>query len=274
CSALEPSLIKVWFILPACLPVDLSPVIGSSPTHGTKMAVSPLDMASESIDDMFDGCRSATASAIDLFGVFEWQVNINFSYAWALVEKKAKKPVHKHLKDDHAVVMYIFTRYASIRQTFNKALKTGKDNYSTGRFRFHYFYYYLTDAVQALSKYPTSCRTVYHRTGERFDQNIVNTNVRFGAFIWASSSKQPSWSYNNISCFEIFTCFGGDITYYSSSKQRGQVLIPTYEVFKVTDIVTNDPWCRVVYKLQSTKTPRTDQNYTSFAHVNPTVKST
>ncbi|XP_005817232.1 ecto-ADP-ribosyltransferase 4-like isoform X2 [Xiphophorus maculatus] len=223
-------------------------------------AVLPLDMAPDSIDDMYDGCRSKSMSLINLYGVFEWQVNMNFSYAWAVVERNAKKPLHKHLQDDHATSLYIFTKLANIRKDFNTAVKTGKHKYSTDGFMFHFLYFYLTDAIQALNPNHSECRTVYLRTWKRFERDIVNTNVRFGGFTWAISSKQSSKVKGNVSCFEIQTCFGADITHYSSVNQRGQVLIPTYEVFRVTDVVTGDPWCGVVYKLQSTKKPKADQN--------------
>ncbi|MEQ2187815.1 hypothetical protein GOODEAATRI_008475 [Goodea atripinnis] len=222
--------------------------------------VLPLDMAPDSIDDMYDGCRSKSMSLINLYGVFEWHVNINLSYAWALFERNAKKPVHKHLQDDHAKSLYIFTKLENIRQDFDKAVKTGKHKYSTDDFRFHFLYFYLTDSIRALNQNHSACRTVYLRTWKRFDQNIINANIRFGAFTWAVSSKQSFKVNGNVSCFEIQTCFGADITHYSSTKHMGQVLIPTYEVFKVTDVLTKDPWCTVVYKLQSTKKPKTDQN--------------
>ncbi|XP_017290674.1 ecto-ADP-ribosyltransferase 4-like [Kryptolebias marmoratus] len=227
-------------------------------------AVLPLDMATDSIDDMYNGCRSESVSTVELFGVFEWQVNRHFSVAWMLVERIAKKPVHKNLTDDHSKAVYVFTRFERIRQNFSRALRTGKHKYSTDRFRFHYFYFYLTDAIQVLNKNWASCRTMYHRTWKHFERNIINTYMRFGALTWAVSSKESFELNGNVSCFEIYTCFGADITHYSSTDQKGQVLIPTYEVFKVTDVLTDDLWCSVVYKLRSTEVPRTDQNCKLF----------
>ncbi|XP_047432182.1 T-cell ecto-ADP-ribosyltransferase 1-like [Mugil cephalus] len=220
----------------------------------------PLDMAPYSIDDMFDGCRSAAASMIDMFGVFEWHYNRKFSFAWALSEREAKKPLNMHLTEDHAIVLHMFSKANRIRQDFNQAVKRGKHKYSTGGFKFHYFYYYLTDAIQILRHNETSCRTTYHRTWKHFKRDVINTNMRFGAFTWAASNKHSLVFNGNVSCFEIYTCFGADITYYSYIKQKEQVLIPPYEVFKVTDVVTSEPWCSVVYKLQSTKTPKGDVN--------------
>ncbi|XP_074486747.1 T-cell ecto-ADP-ribosyltransferase 2-like isoform X2 [Sebastes fasciatus] len=226
----------------------------------TKTGALPLDMATDSVDDMYDGCRPETASVIDLFGVFEWHFNRNFSTAWALAESRAKKPEHKQLKEEHATVMYMYTKLKPIRQDFNRAVKTGKYNYSTDGFRFHYFYFFLTEAIQVLRHNQTSCRTTYHRTWKHFDHDVINANMRFGAFTWVASSKQSFGFNGNVSCFEIYSCFGADITHYSASRQEGQVLIPPYEVFKITDVLTDDPWCSVVYKLQSTKVPKRDLN--------------
>ncbi|XP_022611422.1 ecto-ADP-ribosyltransferase 4-like [Seriola dumerili] len=230
------------------------------PAEKTQSEGLPLDMATDSIDDMFDGCRSEAASMIDLFGVFEWHFNRNFSFAWASAERDAKKPAYKFLKEDHAIVMYMYTKLKHIQEDFNKAVKTGKHKYSTYGFKYHYFYFYLTDAIQVLRQNQTSCRTTYHRTWRQFNRNVVHTNMRFGAFTLAASTK-PAFDFNgNVSCFEIYTCFGADVTYYSATNQMGQVLIPPYEVFKITDVLTNDPWCSVVYKLESTKIPARDLN--------------
>ncbi|XP_033480801.1 ecto-ADP-ribosyltransferase 4-like [Epinephelus lanceolatus] len=230
------------------------------PAEKTKTDASHLDMATDSIDDMYDGCRSESASVIDLFGVFEWHFNGNFSNAWAAAESRAKRPVHGNLKEEHTIVMYMYTEVKDLQQDFNLAVKTGRHNYSTHGFKFHYFYFYLTDAIQILHRNQTLCRTTYHMTWKRFDQDVVNTNMRFGAFTLAVSSKQSFDLNGSVSCFEIYSCFGADITDYSATNQIGQVLIPPYEVFKVTDVLTNDPWCSVVYKLESTKIPRGDLN--------------
>ncbi|KAF6724605.1 T-cell ecto-ADP-ribosyltransferase 1 [Oryzias melastigma] len=187
------------------------------PMEKAEVMVLPLDMAADSIDDMYAGCRSETAALIDLFGVFEWNYNGNFSLAWAFAEKHANKPAHVRLKDDHAI-------------------------------------------VHTLRRHQAPCRTTYLRTWKHFDQNVARTNVRFGHFIWAASSSLSFELQGNVSCFEIYTCFGADITDYSSVEQQGQVLIPTYEVFTITKVLKHEPWCGVVYRLESTRVPRADQN--------------
>ncbi|XP_028262570.1 T-cell ecto-ADP-ribosyltransferase 1-like [Parambassis ranga] len=230
------------------------------PAERPRVTGLPLDMAPHSIDDMHDGCRTQAASAADLFGVRERHYDRNLGFAWTSAESEAKKPVHMYLKVDHAIVLHMYTKIKHIRQQLMQAVKTEKHKYSTDGFKFHYFYFYLTDAIQVLRHSQMPCRTTYHRTWRLFNQNTINANMRFGAFTWSSSNKHSFESDGNVSCFEIYTCFGADITYYSNSNQQGQVLIPTYEVFTITDVLMNEPWCRVVYKLQSTKTPKTDLN--------------
>lgn len=217
-------------------------------------------MATDSIDDMYDGCRAEAASVIDLFGVLEWHFNRHFSSAWAVAERRARKPAHKQLKEDHAIVMYIYTRAKHIRQAFNNAVNTGKHKYSTYKFIFHYFYFFLSDAIQTLRQNQTSCRVTYHRTRKQFNHNVVNTYMRFGAFTLAASAKHSFDVNGHVSCFEIYTCLGADITYYSATNQKGQVLIPPYEVFRITDVLTNETSCSVSYKLQSSQIPRSDLN--------------
>lgn len=49
----------------------------------------------------------------------------------------------------------------------------------------------------------------------------------------------------------MLTCFGADVTFYSALNLSSQVLIPPYEVFKVTDVKTDAQKCKVLYKLRS-----------------------
>lgn len=223
----------------------------------------PLDMETESIDDMFAGCRSEMAALIDQIGVFEWHANKQFSEAWAYIEKQAKRPAHTHFRDDHTKVLYMYTFWnlKNFREKFDQTVKALKRGYSTYGFRFHYLYFYLTDAIQMLRGNQTWCRTTYFRTNKHFSEGVINKEIRLGSFTLAASSNRSHLSSGKISCFEIYTCFGADISYYSAIREDGQVLIPPYEVFKVTDVLTRkDQECAAVYKLQSTRTPKSDLN--------------
>ncbi|XP_053274943.1 ecto-ADP-ribosyltransferase 4 [Pleuronectes platessa] len=228
------------------------------PAENTKTL--PLDMATDAVDDMYGGCRSQAAYLVNLYFTFEWEGNRNFSSARSSAERHAKEPAHEGLRRGHAVALYMFTEGKRTQQEFNTAVRTGKHKYSTRGFKYHYLYFYLTDALQVLHRDQPLCRRAYHRTWRQFNHNVINTDMRFGAFTLASSADQSFDASGNVSCFEIFTCFSADVTYYSATRTEGQILIPPYEVFKITDVLTDDPRCTVVYKLHSTKTPRRDLN--------------
>ncbi|XP_061736379.1 GPI-linked NAD(P)(+)--arginine ADP-ribosyltransferase 1-like isoform X2 [Nerophis ophidion] len=230
------------------------PEPAQSPDHA------PLNMETQSIDDMYEGCRSKMDEVIDLIGVFERRNNKPFGSAWAFAETRARTPVHKDMKRQHAIALYVYTSAPAVRREFNAAVKEGKRNYGTHEFQFHYFYFYLTEVIQLLRRNLTSCGTSYHRTSERYDLNVANTKMRFGAYVWAASNKQTFESIGQVSCFEIHSCLGADVTFYSANSQPGQVLIPPYEVFTVTEVLKDEQWCNVVYKIQSSQTFRADLN--------------
>jgi len=225
--------------------------------------VIPLDMETESIDDMFAGCRSETAALIDQVGVSEWHANGQLSQAWATIEKRAKSPAHMNLTDDHAKVLYMYTyrNLKGFRDSFDHMVKFLKKGYSTYGFQFHYLYFYLMDAIQRLRGNRTWCRTTYLNTNKHFSRGVIGEQIRLGSFTLTASHKTSHLFSGTVSCFEIYTCFGANISYYSAINEEGQVLIPTYEVFKVTHILTRKKQqCAVVYKLQSTNMPRSDLN--------------
>lgn len=87
--------------------------------------------------------------------------------------------------------------------------------------------------------------------------------MRFGYFV-SSSIHKTLYDFGDTSCFEINTRFGVNLTYYSAYANEGGVLIPPYEVFKVTNIQTKSAvsnlWCKVVYTLKSTGKWKSDLN--------------
>ncbi|XP_052367853.1 LOW QUALITY PROTEIN: NAD(P)(+)--arginine ADP-ribosyltransferase 1-like [Oncorhynchus keta] len=117
-------------------------------------------------------------------------------------------------------------------------------------FQYHSLHFYLTDAIHILKLSQTTCRTTYRRTAMSFN-SVVDKEIRFGSFT-SSYQLKTLYTFGNVSCFEIKTCFGGNLTYYSAYVNESEVLIPPYEVFKVTEVQKNQ-WCEVVYKVESTR---------------------
>uniref|UniRef100_A0A673Y948 NAD(P)(+)--arginine ADP-ribosyltransferase n=1 Tax=Salmo trutta TaxID=8032 RepID=A0A673Y948_SALTR len=175
----------------------------------------------------------------------EKNTTTNFIKAWDIAEKHASIPKHG-LQKVHSVSMYLYTNNKpqppseSIYLDFNEAVRQGSYGYGTS-FQYHSLHFYLTDAIKILKQSQTTCRTTYLRTNVTFDQDVVNKEMRFGYFV-SSSIHKTLYDFGDTSCFEINTCFGVNLTYYS--------------VFKVTNIQTKSAvsnlWCKVVYTLKST----------------------
>ncbi|KAI3372960.1 hypothetical protein L3Q82_023393 [Scortum barcoo] len=192
----------------------------------------PLDLADDSVDD--------------------WR-RIYYNKNW-----KGSKVLGK----EQIVALYAYTSASgNIYKDFNAAVRSQRSQYKT-TFRYHAFHFYLTVALQALKARERGldeiCFTVYRRDAHYFSQNVLNKEIRFGSF--ASSSKGQyinAETFGDASCFEIYTCSGADVSFFSKfGDAEGEVLIPPYEVFKVTAIQTRSEKrklpCDVVYTLKST----------------------
>ncbi len=171
----------------------------------------------------------------------------NFSQAWSNAEQKAEEPAHAYMEKHHSVAIRMYTN----------ALRTAKPELETGdisgkhlkeTFESRSLYFSLSEAIQILKHGQVTCLSTNYTTKTLLNRNISNKLIRFSTFVLGSDG----WGLTrNASCFQVYTCFGADITYYSALKQNNQVLIPPYEVFKVSDIETDAQMCKVVYKLKS-----------------------
>uniref|UniRef100_A0A669C338 NAD(P)(+)--arginine ADP-ribosyltransferase n=1 Tax=Oreochromis niloticus TaxID=8128 RepID=A0A669C338_ORENI len=152
-----------------------------------------------------------------------------------------RKPQHKHLEKDHSASLYMYTKsiLQPVNLNFKSANRTGKPKET---FESRSLYSFLTEGIQILKHNQVTCVRTHFKAETLLHLNISNKQVRFSTFMLGSDE----WNFaRNISCFEVHTCFGADITYYSALKQNNQVLIPPYEIFKVTDIQTETKECRI-----------------------------
>lgn len=129
-------------------------------------------------------------------------------------------------------------------------------------FKYHALHFYLTDAIQILRERQETCKETFHRTNKKFDQSVLNHEIRFGTFA-TSSLRSDLTNFGNVSCFEIHTCFGAELTSYSAFPEEREVLILPNDIFEVTKIQRKSPvnnlLCEVVYTLKSKGTD-TDLN--------------
>ncbi|XP_027872159.1 ecto-ADP-ribosyltransferase 5-like [Xiphophorus couchianus] len=229
-----------------------------------------LDMAPNSVDDMYDKCENDMERIIaETFLQNEKNKNKDFKQAWDSAEKYYNKnwADNPPLKKEQIMALYAYTlNIPPLYREFNNAVRKQKSVYEI-KFPFHTLHFYLTMALRAIKPKAGNCVTVFRRTNCKFSKDVLNKEIRLGAFSSSSMGNYPCEKiFGNQSCFEISTCFGADISEYSSIKSEKEVLIPPYEVFKVTEIKkaadNNKLPCEVVYKLQSTNKPHSNLNCT------------
>ncbi|XP_015224910.1 PREDICTED: ecto-ADP-ribosyltransferase 5-like, partial [Cyprinodon variegatus] len=216
-----------------------------------------LDMAPNSVDDMYDGCKREIENLILEKYLPEEEKNKNFKLAWEEAEKYYNKRRKKSQLDKNLIkALYAYTlNQPPLYKEFNKAVREQKAKYQTD-FHYHTLHFYLTMALHYLKNGSEKCVTSYRSTDSKFQKDVVNNEIRFGSFTSSSIGGYRGEVFGNESCFEIYTCFGADISYFSKYKHEREVLIPPYEVFNVTEIEeesTKKLPCKVVYKLRSTR---------------------
>ncbi|KAG8014445.1 Ecto-ADP-ribosyltransferase 4 [Nibea albiflora] len=199
-------------------------------------------------DGVYDDCRSRALVVNDKAIVQTWDTRTNFSQAWSNAEQKAREPAHVYMEKRHAIGIYMYTNTVlqpleSDLDTIERAGKRLKETFESRS-----LYSSLSEAIQILKHSQVTCLTTNYKTETLLNLNTSNKLVRFGTFVLGSDG----WNFTrNATCLEIYTCFGADVTYYSALKVSSQVLIPPYEVFKVTDIEEDAQRCKVIYRLKS-----------------------
>ncbi|XP_041728846.1 T-cell ecto-ADP-ribosyltransferase 1-like, partial [Coregonus clupeaformis] len=232
----------------------------------------PLDMVPNSLDDMYDGCTEQMYNKVQK-EYLEHENNREgiFKQAWMNAEKcarKAKSNSKGKLTHDHIKAICAYTAgFPKIYPVFNQAVRTKRTEYTTS-FQFHSLHFLLTDAIRLLKLNQQTCHTTYRRTNMEFGGE-VNKIIRFGLFASSSLEKGISKKIGDKSCFDINTCFAANLkSYPNMGNHEKEVLIPPYEVFKVTAVMKkeNDEnlWCDVVYKLESIKPPKSNLNCNIF----------
>ncbi|XP_036430733.1 NAD(P)(+)--arginine ADP-ribosyltransferase 1-like [Colossoma macropomum] len=218
----------------------------------------PLDMAENSVDDSYGGCRDdMNKLVISEYIEYERKNTPGFAAAWENALNKRK--ILSILSINQSAAIYMYTAEPQCRKDcsyveFNKATRNGSAAYQSGDFQFYTLHFFLTDAVQQLKKEQTGCVTSYRRTRVKFETDVLNKKIRFGSFTSSSLNKDLT-QFGRESCFQIYTCFGAAIESFSEFPSEKEVLIPPYETFLITAIKEidkeRDLWCNVVYELKS-----------------------
>ncbi|XP_036431180.1 NAD(P)(+)--arginine ADP-ribosyltransferase 2-like [Colossoma macropomum] len=213
--------------------------------------IQPLDMADNSVDDSYEGCKDAMYTLVmSKYMEHEQNATSSCSAAW---NKALGNYIRNGLGVYQSTAISMYTENCIYAQ-FNRVSRNGSAAYKSGDFQFYTLHFFLTDAIQQLKRNQTECVTTYRRTNIKFETGVLNKTVRFGSFTSSSLSKSLK-EFGEESCFQIYTCFGAAVEKFSAFKNEKEVLIPPYETFLVTAIKKrhkqNNLWCKVVYELSS-----------------------
>ncbi|XP_056305700.1 erythroblast NAD(P)(+)--arginine ADP-ribosyltransferase [Danio aesculapii] len=228
-------------------------IVAALQDHRVTAVGYPLDMALNSVDNQYKGCTD-NMSALVKTEYLPKELNnskTNLKEAW----KEAEKFINgtNNLTHDHSIAIYMYTGDKVFRD-FNNATRYGRQNYTIGKYGWYSLHFLLTEALQILKTTQNRCFDTFRGTKSKFE--LLNNTVRFGSFASSSYDWRKAKFFGNKSCFEIHTCEGAEITNHSKLRHEKEVLIPPYEMFRVTETKTidkqNDLWCETVYVLNST----------------------
>ncbi|XP_047434959.1 ecto-ADP-ribosyltransferase 4-like [Mugil cephalus] len=215
-------------------------------------------MVKDAVDDMYFSCNAKMEQTVkDRYFKKENSSNSIFGKAWKNAESCTKNALNKKekidqaLTKDHMKAICVYTAgNPKIYDVFNEAVRTNRKVYGTS-FKYHSLHYWLTSAVQILNT-NQACHDTYRRTKAAFTGS-VNQIIRFGSFT-SSSLFANLTQFGDKTCFKIKTCLGAYLKDYSKLSHEKEVLIPPYEMFKITNIIKNkknDLECDMVYFLES-----------------------
>ncbi|XP_010865419.1 LOW QUALITY PROTEIN: T-cell ecto-ADP-ribosyltransferase 1 [Esox lucius] len=218
-------------------------------------------MALNSVDDYYKDCSKMLKKVKNYYLIQERQNDRVFNQAWIAAEdyyNSRNVPLGKLSKNNYIALQVYVNASTNFYKSFNNATRTQKTSYNT--FKYHSLHFFLTDAIRKLNI--KKLLTTFRGTNIRF--HVKSLTIRFGQFTSSSESQIIAKGFGKKSCFEIETYFGASIKKYSYLLHEEEVLIPPYEVFDITSVKLKkhipDLWCEAVYKLQSTKLPKSDLN--------------
>lgn len=151
------------------------------------------------------------------------------------------------MKRRHSVALYVYTAVLRPKQRHLVARGEKIKKWTKQKFDLRAFFTDLGEAIRILKLSQVTCLHTVLPTEALHNLNVSSELLRFRTFTMGNSEKCLS---KNSSCIAVQTCFGADVSHYSASTGRHQVLIPPYEVFSVGSGPRNCPGCSVIRKLE------------------------
>ncbi|XP_074385277.1 NAD(P)(+)--arginine ADP-ribosyltransferase 2-like [Zonotrichia albicollis] len=222
----------------------------------TGFTVVPLDMAWNSFDDQYPGCRHTMTQLLPELNHFEFEQNPLFAQTWvkAAAEWWRRGPPVTPLSPAQAIALMTYTM-KDVHKEFNAAVHVAGRSHQEYWYNFHFktLHFLLTQALVTLRDIRgPRCYHVFRGVrGVRFEARCGDT-IRFGRFTSTSLHRQIAQQFGTDTMFQVQTCYGVDIQKFSSKPSEEEVLIPPFETFEVTSVTQEGD--RALIQLRSSGT--------------------
>ncbi|XP_075577370.1 GPI-linked NAD(P)(+)--arginine ADP-ribosyltransferase 1 [Pelecanus crispus] len=219
-----------------------SPLRRRDPNHVTEVV---LDMARNSFDDRYQGCRRMMEEELEELNRTEFNNNKVYATAWTLASdtwrsqqsRVPQPPVL--LPPNQAIALLAYTMQDPLYQAFNAAVREAGRSHKEYLHNFHFkvLHFLLSEALRALrDAQPHRCHDVYRGVqGIRFATQH-HQSIRFGQFTSTSLEINTMERFGQDTIFSVQTCYGVPIGRFSFFPGEEEVLIPPFEVFEVTNV--------------------------------------
>ncbi|KAM4908019.1 erythroblast NAD(P)(+)--arginine ADP-ribosyltransferase-like [Sylvia borin] len=217
----------------------------------------PLDMAKDSFDDQYLDCGPAMTAALPALIRSEFQKNPLLAQAWKKAKEawqKRRSSVSPLSSQDQAIAIMAYTMLDAYKD-FNNAVHMAGRSPQEYRDNFHFktFHFLLTQALVTLrNTQGPRCQEVFRGMRRYILVAQSGDTVRFGRFTSTSLRKDTAMCFGTDMILQVHTCHGVDIHQFSMYPEEEEVLIPPFEIFKVTNVTINGERHRI--HLQSTGT--------------------
>lgn len=162
-------------------------------------------MELDSVDDQYKGCTKNMSNLVRIeYLNKEISGSSDFRKAWKEGERLHHVP-EDNLTRNHSVAIYVYTS-ESVYSKFNEIVCSGKDSYKNRTYTWYSLQFLLTEAIQILRKTQKECKFTYRGTNLKFDETVLNKEIRFGFFASSSLKREQALKFGRVSCFEIKTC--------------------------------------------------------------------
>ncbi|XP_075705986.1 erythroblast NAD(P)(+)--arginine ADP-ribosyltransferase-like [Rhinoderma darwinii] len=217
--------------------------------YSTQLCCQALDMMPDAFDDQYICCEDKMEREMPKILAAE-RANKQFDEMWIKATEnwsRGKLKLPESFKDEYGVAVVLYTMekpYPIYKQLNGNVSIAGqsRDYYMT-KFHFKALHFYLTRALQVLTKGCAKRFNTYR--GSRMGNIQVASELRFGQFTSSSLNIDIAESFGMDPFFILTTCFGVDIADLSAFEEQ-EILIPVAEKF------SNIKKSGSTYTLQST----------------------